>query len=440
METVTTIAAVHARVRGWRREGRRVAFVPTMGNLHAGHVSLIDAARRHGERFVASIFVNPMQFGPNEDFAHYPRTPREDARMLAEAGCSLMFIPEVGEIYPHGSERVTRVEVPGLSRILEGEFRPGHLEGVSTVVAKLFHIVEPDVAVFGEKDFQQLTVIRRMVAELCMPVEIIAAPTVRDADGLAMSSRNQYLTAEERVRAPQVYATLQAAAKRVRSGEADFASLERPDDIRRGRRITERHGEIARPALVADAVDGRATHALLELRLAPAEQLRQRCGIQAMAHLEIRVRGRARELVPRTHELAVVAAVDAIADRPAQLDRNGAVVLDGEIGDAAPRIQPPGGDDRTGGAGRDARLAAAAVGAGALIDGQRQVRQDLAEKEPRAPLARDEVGVLADPAEPGIPGERLLEHRRGVDAHPVTERSDALLQLCGERGERAAQG
>src|SRR5204862_204912 len=152
----------------------------------AGHVSLIDAARRHGERFVASIFVNPMQFGPNEDFAHYPRTPREDGRMLAEAGCSLMFIPEVGEIYPHGSERVTRVEVPGLSRILEGEFRPGHLEGVSTVVAKLFHIVEPDVAIFGAKDFQQLAVIRRMVADLCMAVEIVAAPTVRDSDGLAM--------------------------------------------------------------------------------------------------------------------------------------------------------------------------------------------------------------------------------------------------------------
>src|SRR6266699_3125064 len=204
METVTTIAAVHARVRGWRREGRRVAFVPTMGNLHAGHVSLIDAARRHGERFVASIFVNPMQFGPNEDLAHYPRTPREDARMLAEAGCSLMFVPEVGEIYPHGSERVTRVEVPGLSRILEGEFRPGHLEGVSTVVAKLFHIVEPDVAIFGAKDFQQLAVIRRMVADLCMAVEIVAAPTVRDSDGLAMSSRNQYLTAAERALAPQI--------------------------------------------------------------------------------------------------------------------------------------------------------------------------------------------------------------------------------------------
>jgi len=168
-----------------------------------------------------------MQFGPNEDFAHYPRTPREDERMLAAAGCDLMFMPEVSEIYPHGAERATRVEVPALSRILEGEFRPGHFEGVSTVVAKLFHIVEPDVAVFGEKDFQQLTVIRRMVAELCMPVEILAATTVRDADGLAMSSRNQYLTAEERALAPQIYATLQAAASRVRSGDEDFASIER---------------------------------------------------------------------------------------------------------------------------------------------------------------------------------------------------------------------
>jgi pantoate--beta-alanine ligase len=227
VDTVTTIAAVRDHVRSWRRAGLKVAFVPTMGNLHAGHVSLIEAARRHGERFVASIFVNPMQFGPNEDFAHYPRTPQQDARMLAAAGCSLMFMPEVGEIYPHGSERATRVEVPGLSRILEGEFRPGHLEGVSTVVAKLFHIVEPDVAVFGEKDFQQLTVIRRMVSELCMPVEIVAAPTVRDADGLAMSSRNQYLTASERALAPKIYATLEGAAQRLRSGEADYTGIER---------------------------------------------------------------------------------------------------------------------------------------------------------------------------------------------------------------------
>jgi pantoate--beta-alanine ligase len=226
LDTVTTIAAVREHVHGWRRAGLRVAFVPTMGNLHAGHVSLIEAARRHGERFIASIFVNPMQFGPNEDWAQYPRTPREDERMLAGAGCSLMFMPDANEIYPHGSERATRVEVPGLSRILEGEFRPGHMEGVSTVVAKLFHIVEPDVAVFGEKDFQQLTVIRRMVADLCMPIRIIGAPTVRDHDGLAMSSRNQYLTAAERALAPQIYIALEAAAARVRAGDVEFASIE----------------------------------------------------------------------------------------------------------------------------------------------------------------------------------------------------------------------
>jgi pantoate--beta-alanine ligase len=227
METVTTIAAVRQHVRRWRGEGRRVAFVPTMGNLHPGHVSLIEMARSHGDRFVASIFVNPMQFGPNEDFAHYPRTPTQDARMLADAGCDLMFMPDVAEIYPHGSERATRVEVPGLSNILDGEFRPGHFEGVATVVAKLFHIVEPDVAVFGEKDFQQLTIIRRMVADLCMPITIIAAPTVRDPDGLAMSSRNQYLTDEERKKAPVIHQLLLAAVERLRAGDRDFAAIER---------------------------------------------------------------------------------------------------------------------------------------------------------------------------------------------------------------------
>jgi pantoate--beta-alanine ligase len=227
MDTVTKIAAVREHVRRWRSEGRRVAFVPTMGNLHPGHVSLIEAARRHGDRFIASIFVNPMQFGPNEDFAHYPRTPTQDERMLDEAGCNLMFMPDVKEIYPNGSERATRVDVPGLSRILDGEFRPGHFEGVSTIVATLFHIVEPDVAVFGEKDFQQLTVIRRMVADLCLPVEIVGAPTVRDADGLAMSSRNQYLTSTQRPVAPRIYATLQAAAQRLSTGDVEFASIER---------------------------------------------------------------------------------------------------------------------------------------------------------------------------------------------------------------------
>jgi pantoate--beta-alanine ligase len=227
METVTTSAAVRDRVRRWRSAGRRIAFVPTMGNLHAGHVSLIEAARQYGDRFVSSIFVNPMQFGPNEDFAHYPRTPRQDEGMLAEAGCNLMFMPDVSEVYPNGADGATRVEVPGLSRILCGEFRPGHFDGVSTVVAKLFHIVEPDVAVFGEKDFQQLTIIRRMVADLSMPVEVVGAPTVRDADGLAMSSRNQYLTPEERLLAPRIYQTLLAAANRLRAGDTDFTGIER---------------------------------------------------------------------------------------------------------------------------------------------------------------------------------------------------------------------
>lgn len=227
METVNSVAAVRLRVRAWQREGLRVAFVPTMGNLHAGHVSLIDAAREHGDRFVASIFVNPMQFGPNEDFAHYPRTPTQDERMLAGAGCDLMFMPDVAEIYPHGSERATRVEVPGLSRVLCGEFRPGHFEGVTTIVATLFNIVQPDVAVFGEKDFQQLTVIRRMAADLCIPVQIIGAPTVRDADGLAMSSRNQYLTPEERRIAPRIYEILTGMAQRLHSGDNGFAGMER---------------------------------------------------------------------------------------------------------------------------------------------------------------------------------------------------------------------
>src|SRR6202011_3309941 len=152
---------------------------------------------------------------------------REDQRMLSTAGCDLMFMPEVAEIYPYGSERATRIDVPGLSRVLDGEFRPGHFEGVATIVAKLFHIVEPDTAVFGEKDFQQLTVIRRMVADLCIPVQVIGAPTVRDAEGLAMSSRNQYLSAKQRSIAPRIYEILTATAKRLQAGDSEFASMER---------------------------------------------------------------------------------------------------------------------------------------------------------------------------------------------------------------------
>jgi pantoate--beta-alanine ligase len=227
VDTVTTIAAVRAQLSQWRSDGERIAFVPTMGNLHSGHISLIEAARRGARRFVASIFVNPMQFGPNEDFAHYPRTAMKDAEMLSAAGCDLMFMPDAKEIYPHGAARATRVEVPELSRILCGKFRPGHFEGVTTVVATLFNIVAPDIAVFGEKDYQQLTIIRRMVADLCFPIEIIAAPTVREADGLAMSSRNQYLTSAERAIAPRLYACLKSAARRLGAADADFAAIER---------------------------------------------------------------------------------------------------------------------------------------------------------------------------------------------------------------------
>jgi pantoate--beta-alanine ligase len=226
MDTVTTNAALRERVQRWRAEGARIAFVPTMGNLHSGHISLIEAARRGAARFVASIFVNPMQFGANEDFAHYPRTATKDAAMLSAAGCDLMFMPDAHEIYPDGLERATRVEVPELSRILCGQFRPGHFEGVTTVVAKLFNIVAPDVAVFGEKDYQQLTIIRRMVADMCYPIEILAAPTVREEDGLAMSSRNQYLTAAERRIAPRLYAALQAAVRRLAAADRDFAAIE----------------------------------------------------------------------------------------------------------------------------------------------------------------------------------------------------------------------
>lgn len=227
METVTGIAEVRARVQAWRQEGARIAFVPTMGNLHAGHISLIELARRHGDRFVASIFVNPMQFGPNEDFAHYPRTPARDSEMLAAAGCDLMFMPDVAQMYGQGATPPTRVEVPEISATLCGGFRPGHFEGVATVVAKLFNIVQPDVAVFGEKDFQQLAVIRRMTADLCFPTTIIGAPTVRETDGLAMSSRNQYLTTAERAIAPQIHAALLAATRAIASGVSDYVRLER---------------------------------------------------------------------------------------------------------------------------------------------------------------------------------------------------------------------
>jgi pantoate--beta-alanine ligase len=224
---VETVADLRACVRASRTRGERVGLVPTMGNLHDGHLSLIDTGRRHGaEAVVVSIFVNPLQFGPKEDFATYPRTPEDDHAALAAKGVALVFAPSVAEMYPGGQGESTRVEVPGLSTILCGHFRPGHFVGVATVVSKLFNMVQPDFAVFGEKDYQQVLVIRRMTRDLCLPLEILVSATVREDDGLAMSSRNRFLSADERARAPELNRALREGAAAVESGELAFAAIE----------------------------------------------------------------------------------------------------------------------------------------------------------------------------------------------------------------------
>ena len=226
MKTVNTIDALRHTVAAWRSSGERIAFVPTMGNLHDGHLALIDEAKKQADRIVASIFVNPLQFGEGEDFETYPRTMDEDSSQLASRGVDLLFAPPVEVMYPQARQQQTRVEVPEVSHILDGEFRPGFFVGVATVVCKLFNMVQPDIAVFGEKDFQQLHIIRRMVEDLQMPIEIAASPTVREPDGLAMSSRNNYLDAQQRQTAPQIYRSLQQAADAIKRGEDDYAQLE----------------------------------------------------------------------------------------------------------------------------------------------------------------------------------------------------------------------
>jgi pantoate--beta-alanine ligase len=208
-----------------RAHGKRVAFVPTLGNLHAGHYSLVRIARKHADVVVASVFVNPTQFGPNEDFARYPRTPDADADGLSASGCDALLMPAVEEIYPHGAAQTVRVSVPGFE-MLEASVRPGHFDGVATVVAKLFNLVQPDVAIFGRKDYQQLLVIRRLTRDLAYPIEIIDAPTSREANGLAMSSRNQYLDAEQRERAAFIHTTLRRMQAEVASGARSVAEIE----------------------------------------------------------------------------------------------------------------------------------------------------------------------------------------------------------------------
>ena len=218
MQTISKVDALRAQISAWRRDGQRIAFVPTMGNLHAGHYSLIDIARKQCHRVVASVFVNPTQFGPTEDFSSYPRTPEDDNAGLQARGCDLLFAPDVEAIYPFGASDSVRVAVPGLSDILDGASRPGHFSGVATVVTKFFNLVQPDLAVFGQKDYQQLLVIRRLVADLRLSIEIVAAPIKREANGLAMSSRNQYLTVDERERAGIIHRTLLGMCDAARSG------------------------------------------------------------------------------------------------------------------------------------------------------------------------------------------------------------------------------
>lgn len=224
--------ALRAWVRGQKQQGHRVGFVPTMGNLHAGHFSLIEIARRHCDRVIASVFVNPTQFGEGEDFARYPRTPDADANGLRDHRCDALFLPQAGEIYPFGTAQGVSIHVPGLSDVLEGAARPGHFDGVAGVVCRLFNLVQADLAVFGSKDYQQLLVVRRMAGDLGFPLEIIGAPIVREANGLAMSSRNQYLDAAQRENAGIIHATLCWMCERVRTSDMHLADIERTASAR----------------------------------------------------------------------------------------------------------------------------------------------------------------------------------------------------------------
>ena len=264
-------ADLRARVRAWRAAGESVALVPTMGDLHEGHLTLVDAARERAEHVVASVFVNPLQFGPGEDYQDYPRRLEDDAARLGERGADLVFAPTVESLYPYGTEAAVRVHVPAFEDILCGAARPGHFTGVATVVAKLFNIAEPDIAVFGQKDYQQLLLIRRLVSDLDFPIDVVGMPTVRESDGVAMSSRNGYLDADQRRAAPALYAALRAVAGRLGRGERDFGRLE--DDA-----CAELEGAGMQPEYVAirmaeDLAWPPADVALTDLRILAAARL-----------------------------------------------------------------------------------------------------------------------------------------------------------------------
>lgn len=222
MLIIETLPLLRQHIRRLRQEGKRIALVPTMGNLHDGHMKLVDTAKASADVVVASIFVNPMQFDRAEDLARYPRTLQDDCEKLNKRKVDLVFAPAAAEIYPQGTESQTYVDVPGLSTMLEGASRPGHFRGVSTIVSKLFNLIQPDVACFGEKDFQQLALIRKMVADMGYDIEIIGVPIMRAKDGLALSSRNGYLSAEQRKIAPGLYKVMNHAAEKLAAGERNL--------------------------------------------------------------------------------------------------------------------------------------------------------------------------------------------------------------------------
>ena len=226
MKIIQTREELAEQLAEWRHANEHVALVPTMGNLHRGHTTLVELAREHAERVVVSVYVNPTQFGENEDFADYPRTLERDTRRLKQVSADVLLVPPDEVVYPFGHDRATVVSVPGLTENFCGASRPGHFDGVTTVVARFFALVQPDVAVFGQKDYQQQLVIRYMSEDLNLPIRILTAATVRDKDGLAMSSRNQYLNDEERAIAPQLYAAIKKAADALADGNREFEVLE----------------------------------------------------------------------------------------------------------------------------------------------------------------------------------------------------------------------
>lgn len=271
LKTFSQIDELRQQLAAYRRENKTIALVPTMGNLHDGHLRLVEEAKRHADLVVASIFVNPMQFNAGEDFESYPRTLEADQAMLTKAGCDLLFTPSISSVYPNGQDNQTRILVPGVSEGLCGQKRPGHFEGVATVVTKLFNFVQPDVACFGQKDYQQVTVIRKLVNDLSFPIKIIEVPTHRTPEGLALSSRNGYLTPEQLAKAPALYAVLTTMAENLTTGNTHFNELTYKARARLAEQgFAPEYVEIRNPDLSNASLDAKSWVILIAARLGKA--------------------------------------------------------------------------------------------------------------------------------------------------------------------------